>query len=64
MNYKIILYLIFTPIVMWALESLNLNFKRNKILQARILYLIIGFCMSYLLVNFVSDFYSVSKIIG
>ena len=39
MNYKIILYLIFTPIVMWALESLNLNFKRNKILQARILYI-------------------------
>ena len=64
MNYKVILYIIFTPIVMWSLESLNLNFKKNRILQARILYLIIGLCMSYLLVNFVNDFYSVSKIIG
>ena len=64
MDYKIILYIVITPIVMWALEALNLNFKKNKILQARILYLIIGFCMSYLLVNFINDFYSVSKIIG
>lgn len=64
MNYKVILYIIFTPIVMWLLESLNLNFKKNRILQARILYLIIGLCMSYLIVNFINDFYSVSKIIG
>lgn len=64
MNFKLILYIVFTPIVMWSLESLNLNFKKNKILQARILYLMLGLCISYLLVNFIYDFYNISKIIG
>lgn len=65
MNVKFLLYLITIPFVMYALDSLNINqlFKKNKILQARILYIIIGLVLTYLLVNFMYDFYDVSKII-
>ena len=65
MNVKFLLYLITIPFVMYALDSLNINhlFKKNKVLQARILYIIIGLVLTYLLVNFMYDFYDVSKII-
>jgi len=65
MNVKFLLYLITIPFVMYALDSLNINhlFKKNKVLQARILYIIIGLIITYLLVNFMYDFYDVSKII-
>ena len=65
MNVKFLLYLVTIPFVMYALDSLNINhlFKKNKILQARILYIIIGLVLTYLLVNFMYDFYDVSKII-
>ena len=65
MNIKFFLYLVTIPFVMYALDCLNINhlFKKNKILQARILYIIIGLVLTYLLVNFMYDFYDVSKII-
>ena len=65
MNVKFLLYLITIPFVMYALDSLNINylFKKNKVLQARILYIIMGLIITYLLVNFMYDFYDVSKII-
>lgn len=65
MNIKLILYIIFIPFVMYALDGVNINslFKKNKIVQARILYIMIGLVLAYLLVNFVLDFYDVSKII-
>ena len=43
----------------YALDSVNINFifKKNKILQARILYIMIVFIISYLFVNFLYDIY-------
>ena len=64
MNVKLLLYIFVIPFVMYALDGVNINsiFKKNKVIQARILYLMIIFALSYLLVNFIFDFYDVSKI--
>ncbi|MBE6153353.1 MAG: DUF1146 domain-containing protein [Firmicutes bacterium] len=64
MNVKLLLYILVIPFVMYALDGVNINsiFKKNKVIQARILYLMIIFALSYLLVNFIFDFYDVSKI--
>jgi uncharacterized integral membrane protein (TIGR02327 family) len=64
MSVKLILYLVITPFVIWALNGLNINnvFKKNRINEARILYLMITISLSYLVVNFLFDFFEVSKI--
>lgn len=58
---KIILYILTFPIVIWSLDSININgiFKKNKEYQARVFYIILVFCILYLLVNFLSDFVGV-----
>lgn len=57
---KTISYLIVTPLVMWALESIRINeiFKKSKntYIQSRILYLMITLSLSYLVVSFIYDF--------
>jgi len=64
MNVKLLLYIFVIPFVMYALDGVNINsiFKKNKVIQARILYVMLIFALSYLLVNFIFDFYGVSKI--
>ena len=64
MSVKIFIYIIITPIVLWSLDSLNLNFlfKKNKIKEARIIYIMLALALSYLVVNFIYDFFEVSKI--
>lgn len=65
MTIKTILYIIFIPIVLWALDAVNINaiFKKNKYYQARIFYLILTLITSYLLVNFIIDFTNYTKFI-
>ncbi len=65
MNLKFILYIINTFIVFVALDSININsiFKKNKNIQAKIFYFILGFSLVYLLTNFICDFIECSKII-
>ena len=55
---KLLLYVIVIPLVIFAMDSVNINniFKKNKVYQARILYLLIIFAMSYLICNFIYDF--------
>ncbi len=64
MNIKLILYLIITPLTIWALDGLNINFifKKSKYMEARIIYLLIAISVSYLAVNFLYDFFEVSRI--
>ncbi|MDD4036366.1 MAG: DUF1146 family protein [Bacilli bacterium] len=64
MSAKMLLYLLITPLVIWALDGLNINFifKKNKFLEARVIYIMIGISISYLVVNFLYDFYEVSRI--
>ena len=55
---KFILYLIVIPLVLFAMDGININtiFKKNKIYQARIFYILLVFGLSYLIVNFLYDF--------
>ena len=63
MTVKTILYLVITPLVIWALDSINITnvFKKNRYYQARALYLILSLSLSYLTVNFLYDFFMYSK---
>lgn len=56
---KGLLYAVVTPIVIIALDSININnvFKKNKYWQSRILYIVVSFALSYLVVNFLYDFF-------
>ena len=55
---KFILYLIIIPLVIYAMDSININgiFKKNKEYQARIFYILLIFSVSYLICNFLYDF--------
>ncbi len=55
---KFLLYIIILPLVIWAVDGININsiFKKNRIYQARVIYIIIIFALTYLTVNFMYDF--------
>ena len=55
---KFALYILSSIIVVYAFDGVNINaiFKKNKIIQARIFYLVLILCLIYLLTNFLYDF--------
>ena len=55
---KFLLYLFVLPLVIYAMDSININniFKKNKIVQAKIFYILLVFGLSYLVCSFVYDF--------
>ncbi len=55
---KLIIYVFNFFISLMALDSININsiFKKNKIMQARLFYLILAICMSYMISNFIFGF--------
>lgn len=60
---KFVVYLFVIPIVIYSLDSINMNniFKKNRIYQARIFYILLVFGFSYLVTNFLYDFLYVIK---
>ena len=56
---KAVLYVIIFLVVIWAMEGLEINkiFKQSRVYQARIIYLMIAMSLSYLVVNFLYDFF-------
>ena len=64
MLLKAILYIIFTFVAIWALDSINITgiFKKGKYYASRMLYLIISMSLSYLVTNFLYDFFTYSSI--
>ena len=64
MNVKFLMYCVFIPLSFLALDSVNIQnvFKKNRYMQARFLYVFLTFALSYLVVNFLMDFYTVSQI--
>ena len=60
---KFILYLFVLPLVIYTMDSVNFNsiFKKNKVLQARIFYILVMFSLSYLVCNFLYDFLNIIK---
>ena len=54
---KIVLYVFIIPLVIYAMDSININgiFKKNRVYQARLFYIILVFGLSYLMCNFLYD---------
>ena len=65
MTFKFILYAAVTVIVIWAMESVNINqiFKKNRVLQARVFYFLLGLSIIYLITNFIFDLLNSVKIL-
>ncbi len=65
MSIKFFVYFFVTILVIWSMDSININgiFKKNKIYQARIFYFLLGLAMIYLITNFIMDFFECSKIL-
>lgn len=55
---KTIFYIIMSFFALVALDSIKIDglFKKNRYWQARLLYLMLAFSLSYLVVNFIYDF--------
>ena len=66
MNTKIILYIVIIPLILYMLEGLNINqiFKKNRVIQATLFYIICTICLSYLTVNFISDIFTYARLGG
>jgi len=62
---KLILYVLVIPIVVFSMDSININaiFKKGQsnYYQARIVYMFLVMAFSYLVVNFVNDFLGVFR---
>ena len=56
--YNFLIYLIVLAIVIWSMEGVNINsiFKKNRLYQARVLYIVIVFSLSYLTSSFIINF--------
>ncbi len=55
---KFALYILSAIIVVFSLDAVNINgiFKKNKVIQARVCYLLLIFIFTYLLTSFLYDF--------
>ena len=60
---KFILYLFVIPFVVFSLDSVNFSsiLKKNKVLQAKIFYILVMFSLSYLVCSFPYDFLNIIK---
>ena len=61
--YNLLLYIIVFAIVIWTMDGLNLNnlFKKNRIYQARVFYIMLAFSLTYLVSSFILAFLNVLK---
>lgn len=65
MTIKAILYIISVPCSLYAIQSINFDkfLKQNRVVQARVLVLILSLGLSYLAVNFIYDFFVNTKVL-
>lgn len=56
--YNLLLYSIVFALIVWVMDGVNLNhiFKKNKVYQARMFYIIVIISLTYLVTNFMIDF--------
>ena len=58
MTIKFILYFVVTILVIWTMDTINVNqiFKKNvNPIQAKLFYFFVGLSMIYLVTNFIYD---------
>ena len=65
MNYKIYIYVITVLLSTYTLSGINFNkiMKKDKVIESRILVLILSFISGYILTNFITDFLTISRIL-
>ncbi len=65
MNYKLFVYVFNIMLCLYALSSIHFEkmIKKEKVVETRILVIILGLILAYLLTNFIFDFLEFSKII-
>ena len=63
MSPKFLVYIISTILVIWSMESVDINriFKKHRVVQARIFYFLLGISLIYLVTNFFMDIYDSVK---
>lgn len=63
MQGKFFVYILSTILVVWSMESVNINqiFKKNKVYQARLFYFLLGISLIYLVTNFFMDLFTSLK---
>lgn len=56
--YNLLLYILIMTIVIWSIDGININyiFKKNKVYQARVFYIMLIFSITYLVTNFIIEF--------
>ena len=61
MKVKLIVYLVVTILVIIGLDTINIKniFKKNKVFQARLFYLLLITALVYLVTNFIFEFTSI-----
>ena len=59
MKGKFIVYIIVSILVIYAMDSVNINqiFKKNRVFQATLFYFLLGVSLIYLVTNFIMDLY-------
>lgn len=62
---KYILYIFVSIIVVWSMDSVNINqiFKKQRVIQATVFYILIALSLIYLITNFIYDFFISSNFI-
>jgi len=66
MTFKFILYFCVTIIVIWSMESININqiFKKNvNPIKAKVFYFCVGLSLIYLVTNFIFDLFTTINIL-
>ena len=60
---RLLLYAFVTVVVIWEMDSVNINqiFKKNHVVQARVFYFLLGLSLIYLVTNFLMDLFISSK---
>ena len=56
--YNFLVYFLVLILVIWAMEGININsiFKKNRVYQAKVFYIILVFSLTYLTANFIIGF--------
>ena len=65
MSAKFFLYLFSTIVVIYSIDSININqiFKKNKIMQAKIFYFLLAVCMIEIITSFLYNLFEATKFI-
>ena len=65
MSVKFFIYIFSSIIVIWSIDSININsiFKKNKNVQANVFYFVLALCLIELLTSFLYNLFEATKFI-